>query len=78
MIINLIKRNLRLYFRDKATVFFSMLGVFIIILLYLTFLGDMMVSYAVDEFEGVPGIDIRFMMDSWIMAGVISVATITT
>ncbi len=78
MIINLIKRNLRLYFRDKATVFFSMLGVFIIILLYLTFLGDMMVGYATAEFSEVPGINVRFMMDSWIMAGVISVATITT
>jgi len=78
MIINLIKRNLRLYFRDKTTVFFSMLGVFIIILLYLTFLGDMMVAYAAEEFSEVPDLNVRFMMDSWIMAGVVSVATITT
>lgn len=78
MILKLISRNLKLYFRDKTSVFFSMLGVFIIILLYLTFLGDMMVSYAADEFSAYPNIDVGFMMDSWIMAGVIAVATITT
>jgi len=78
MIINLIKRNLRLYFRDKTTVFFSMLGVLIIIMLYLLFLGDMMVSYAANEFSSTPELNVRFMMDSWIMAGVVSVATITT
>jgi len=55
-----------------------MLGVFIIILLYLTFLGDMMVAYAAEEFSEVPDLNVRFMMDSWIMAGVVSVATITT
>lgn len=78
MIIKLIKRNLRLYFRDKTTVFFSMLGVFIIILLYLAFLGDLMLSMAEQVFAANPAIDVRYMMDSWIMAGVISVATITT
>lgn len=78
MILGLIKRNLKLYFRDKATVFFSMMGVFIIIMLYLVFLGDMMVSYAMSEVSDGSGIDVRFLMDSWIMAGVITVATITT
>ena len=78
MILGLIKRNLKLYFRDKATVFFSMMGVFIIIMLYLVFLGDMMVSYAVSEVSESSGIDVRYLMDSWIMAGVITVATITT
>ncbi|MBN2541211.1 MAG: ABC transporter permease [Bacilli bacterium] len=77
MILSLVKRNLKLYFRDKASVFFSMLGVIIIIGLYAAFLGDMMVSYAEREFSG-SGINVRFLMDSWIMAGVVIVATITT
>ena len=38
MILNLVKRNLKLYFRDKVSVFFSLLGVFIIIGLYVIFL----------------------------------------
>lgn len=78
MIFNLVRRNLRLYFRDKTAVFFSMLGVFIIILLYMAFLGEMMVGYTANQFQSNPEIDVRFLMDSWIMAGVISAATVTT
>ncbi|MDT8336644.1 MAG: ABC transporter permease [Candidatus Izemoplasmatales bacterium] len=74
MILNLIKRNLKLYFRDKTSVFFSLLGVFIIIGLYVIFLGKMMIGY-MDE---IIGVNSRFLMTSWIMAGVISVTTITT
>lgn len=77
MILSLIKRNLKLYFRDKMSVFFSMLGVFIIILLFVLFLGDLMLGYVPSSVEG-SGVNIRFLMDSWIMAGVITVATITT
>ncbi|MDY0023349.1 MAG: ABC transporter permease [Candidatus Izemoplasmatales bacterium] len=74
MILNLIKRNLKLYFRDKVSVFFSLLGVIIIIGLYVVFLGDMMVSYT----EDFVGDDAKVLMTAWIMAGVISVTSITT
>ena len=74
MILNLIKRNLKLYFRDKTSVFFSLLGVFIIIGLYVVFLGKMMVGYT----ESMIPESARFLMISWILAGVISVTTITT
>ncbi|MCK5731492.1 MAG: ABC transporter permease, partial [Tenericutes bacterium] len=76
MILSLVKRSLKLYFRDKMAVFFSMLGVFIIILLYLVFLGDLMASNV--SFSPESGIDPEFFINSWIMAGVISVATVTT
>lgn len=68
----LIKRNLLLYFRDKASVFFSLMGVFVIIGLYLLFLGDVMRS-SFHEIE-----DSGFLVDSWIMSGVIGVTPITT
>ncbi len=77
MIASLIKRNLKLYFRDKISVFFSLLGVFIIILLFVLFLGENMVRNVPTELNDY-GVNIRFLMDSWIMAGVITVATITT
>lgn len=65
-------RNLRLYFRDKAGVFFSLLAVFIIIALYSLFLGDTLTS----GFRDLPGAD--FLMDSWIMAGLLAVTAVTT
>ena len=68
----LIKRNLLIFFRDKGSVFFSLLGVFVIIGLYVLFLGDMMVK-SMDDLPGV-----RFLMDSWIMAGLLAVTPITT
>ena len=68
----LIGRNLKIFFRDKSTVFFSLLAVFIIIGLYILFLGDMLAS----GLEGIPGS--RFLMDSWIMGGLLSVTSMTT
>lgn len=68
----LILRNLRIFFRDRSAVFFSLLAVFIIIGLYVVFLGDMLAG----SLEGLPSA--RFLMDSWIMGGVLSVTSATT
>lgn len=68
----LIKRNLLIFFRDKSSVFFSLLGVFVIIGLYVLFLGDMLVK----GMGGMAGA--RFLMDSWIMAGLLAVTPVTT
>lgn len=65
-------RNLKVFFKDKSSVFFSLLAVFIIIGLYALFLGDVWTSSMSD----VPGI--RFLMDSWIMAGLLAVTSVTT
>ena len=66
------KRNIKIFFRDKTQVFFSLLSVIIIIGLYILFLGDMLTQ----SFEIGEGT--RFMMDSWIMAGLIAVSSVTT
>ncbi len=68
----LIERNLKVFFRDKASVFFSLLAVLIIFMLYLLFLGDVWTS----ELPKVDGI--KVMMDSWIMAGLLAVTSLTT
>jgi len=67
-----ITRNLKIFFRDKSAVFFSLLAVFIIIALYVLFLGDM-VAGSVPDVQNP-----RFLMDSWIMAGLLAVISITT
>lgn len=70
----LVIRNLKLYFRDKAAVFFSLLGVLIIILMYVLFLGNMVAGMA----EGFSDNVARFFTDSWVMAGVIAATSMTT
>ena len=66
------KRNLKVFFRDRTAVFFSLLAVFIIIGLYALFLGDVWVK----SLGNLPGA--RYLMDSWIIAGLLAVTSITT
>ena len=40
----LAKRNMLCYFRDRENVFFSLMGVLIVVLLYLIFLRDMLIG----------------------------------
>jgi len=67
------KRNLKLFFRDRIAVFFSLLAVFIIVALYVVFLGDVWLT---DSLRAVP--DARLLMNSWLTAGLLAVASVTT
>lgn len=64
-------RNIKLYFRDKGAVFFSILSVLIIILLYALFLGDIWLR----EMNGIANAE--QLMNSWVTAGIIAVTSIT-
>ncbi len=68
--LNFAQRNLRIYFRQKAAVFASLLGVFIIVALYALFLGD---AYT---FEGA--VNPKHLMDTWMIAGIIAITPFTT
>ena len=65
-------RNLKVFFKDRSAVFFSLLAVFIIIGLYALFLGDVWT----ESFASFP--QARFLMDSWIMAGIMAISSFTT
>jgi len=77
MIWNLVKRNMRLFFRDRTSVMFSLLGVIIIIGLYVLFLGNM-IENALANVPQIGQAKARFLLDSWIMGGVIASTSITT
>ena len=69
---SLLVRNVKVVFRDRASVFFSLLGVLIILGLYILFLGDVWVS-------NLPKVNgARPLMDAWIMAGLLAVTSLTT
>ena len=61
----MIKRNTMLYFRDRSNLFFSMLSIMIIVALFALFLGQG--NWGSDEIR-----------DTWLMAGILGVAAITT
>jgi multidrug/hemolysin transport system permease protein len=68
-------RNILIYVRNRMSVFFSFLSVIIIIGLYALFLGKVQVN-AIQSVVG-PMAGIRPLVDSWIMAGLLSVNTVT-
>lgn len=69
--ITLIKRHIKLFFKDKASVFFSLLSVFIIIALYLLFLAENL-SSSIPEFD-----EQRAFVFLWMFAGIVAVTTAT-
>ncbi len=69
-------RNTKLYLRDKSQVFFSLLSMFIIIGLYALFLGDVQVQQIKQMIGDLDGV--RWLVDSWIIAGVVAINTVNT
>ena len=74
--LSLTYRNLKLFFRDKASVFFSLLSMLIIVMLYALFLGKIQVQN-IEESVGkaIPGAE--RLVNSWIFAGILAVGTVT-
>ncbi len=68
----MLRRNLKCYFRNKSSVFFSVLSILIVFILYFFFLGDLMV----EDFKNAAGV--KFLIDSWIMSGVLAITGVTT
>lgn len=66
------KRNILLYFRDKATVFFSLLAVIILVALYVVFLGDM-TAKQLPDFPAK-----KALLMSWFIAGMLAITSTTT
>ena len=73
--IQLVKRNILLYLRDRASVFFSFLSVIIIVVMYALFLGNGQIYNLGKSLGDVKGID--WLVSSWIMAGILTVSTVT-
>ena len=68
----LAKRNMLCYFRDRENVFFSLMGVLIVVLLYLIFLRDMLIG----NWPDMPGIG--NLIDAWVMSGILGIVPVTT
>ena len=73
----LTKRNLKNFIRNKSNVFFSFLSILIIILLHVFFLGQLQINLLEAYAPDAARVDIQFLTNSWMMAGVILVSTIT-
>lgn len=77
-VLAIIGRNLRLFFRDRMNVFFSLLGALILFLLYTLFLGKMQRSDIEEHIAQASNADIHAFVDSWMFAGIVLIGTVTT
>ena len=73
IMITLARRNIKIFLRDRAGVFWSFLSVILVFGLYVLFLGNM-----IKQGFSQPTVETDFLVDSWIMAGMIAIASITT
>lgn len=75
----LISRNIKLYFRDKNSVFFSLLSVLIVIVIYVLFLSTIQVESVSKQLNGtISGESISYLINSWVLAGMLSIITVTS
>jgi multidrug/hemolysin transport system permease protein len=72
------RRNMRLFFRDHMAVFFALLSPLILFLLYTFFLGNQQVQDIQANLPHATGAHIHSFVNSWLFAGIISIATLTT
>ena len=77
-------RNLKLYLRDRGTVFFSLLSMLIVIGLMVLFLGDIQKENMISMFQEFPGRDTAadeknagLLILSWTCAGILSINAVT-
>ncbi len=76
---NLVRRGLKMYLSDKMAVFLSVLSPFIILFLYLMFLGDIQYDSVMAKLNGLAVDDdaVHAFIDGWMLAGVLAVSCIT-
>ena len=77
-------RNLKSYFRDRGSVFFSLLSMLIVIFLMVFFLGDMYIENTVNVLSAFPGRDevadrknAELLILIWNFAGILSINAVT-
>ncbi|MCQ2079766.1 MAG: ABC transporter permease [archaeon] len=71
-VLSLARRNCLCYFRDRASVVFSLMAALIVLLLYLLFLRDMLIS----SYPSYPGMD--HLVDVWVLSGLMGIVAVTT
>lgn len=70
---HLILRNIKLYFRDRLAMIFSLMSIVIMLGLYICFLADVMLEGELEALENG-----KHILNLWLLAGLLSIASMTT
>jgi len=74
----IVGRNLRIFFRDRLNVFFSLLGALILFGLYTLFLSNLQTTDLTASLPGASADDVQAFVDSWMFAGIVLLTTVST
>lgn len=78
VVVGIVARNLRLFFRDRLNVFFSLMSGVILFLLYALFLARLQVDGLSAQFPDATDAEIRGFIDSWMFSGIVLLTTVTS
>ncbi|WP_454129942.1 ABC transporter permease [Microbacterium aurum] len=73
----IVTRNLRLFFRDRLNVLFSLLSGLILFLLYALFLGRLQIDGLATTLPRATDAQIAAFVDSWMLSGIVMLTTVT-
>lgn len=80
----LVKRNLLMYLRDKGVVFFSLLSMLVVLVLMIFFLGDININVLTDELARLPGRNAAedeanafLLILAWTIGGIVPINSVT-
>ena len=75
----LAKRNALCFFRDRASVFFSLMAVLIVLMLYLVFLRSLLIDSVLGGgMEFASEEQVSSLIDSWVLAGILGIVSVTS
>lgn len=74
----LVQRNLRVFGRDRAQVFFSLFAPMILLMLYVFFLGRLQVETMTEGMQGSDSSKIEAFIYAWVLVGMVAITTLTT
>ncbi len=78
MLFALTKRHIKVFFRNRGAVFFSLLSPLILFVLYYFFLGSMNLESLKEKLPGIDEATLRLFLNSWVYAGIVMTAAVTT
>jgi len=78
VVLGIVARNLRLFFRDRMNVFFSLLAAIILFALYTLFLGNLQSASLETSFPNATSAELKAFVDTWMFAGIVGITSITT
>lgn len=78
-IYQLTKRNMLIFFKNKTTIFFSLVAPILILFIYIVFMGDFQVKMIMEQMPNLnlSEKEIASIINAWVISGIIGISTLT-